>query len=67
MPKNDFTGKIRDYDTFRKKLPKNVGDLGKLIAQSGHTGWDIKRCSCISAISQCRSNIFNRLPFSAWH
>ena len=50
MPKNDFTRKIKDFDAY-KKLPKNVGDLGKLIfakgfeklpkvkkiAQSGHT------------------------------
>ena len=28
LPKNDFTGK---FLTPLKKLPKNVGDLGKLI------------------------------------
>ena len=50
MPKNYFTRKNKDFDTFTP-LPKNVGDLGKLIvakgsdklpkvqqiAQSGHT------------------------------
>ena len=30
LPKNDFTRKIKDFETFTK-LPKNVGDLGKLI------------------------------------
>ena len=34
LPKNDFTRKIIDFDTF-KKLPKNVGDLGKLIVAKG--------------------------------
>ena len=29
MLKNDFTRKMIDFDNF-KKLPKNVGDLGKL-------------------------------------
>ena len=33
-PKNDFTRKIKDFDTF-PKLPKNVGDLGKLIVVTG--------------------------------
>ena len=28
--KNDFTRKMKDFDTF-SKLPKNVGDLGKFI------------------------------------
>jgi len=28
LPKNDFTRKMIDFDTFTK-LPKNVGDLGK--------------------------------------
>ena len=51
VAQNDFTIKIKDFDTF-KKCPKNVGDLGILsvakdfeklakvqkIAQSGHTG-----------------------------
>ena len=51
MPQNDLSRKIKDFDTFTK-LPKNVGDLGKLIvaagfeklpkvqliAKSGHTG-----------------------------
>ena len=50
LPKNNFTRKMIDFDTF-KKLPKNVRDLGKFIvakgfknmpkvqkiAQSGHT------------------------------
>ena len=50
VAQNDFTRKIKDFNTF-KKLPKNVGDLGNLIvakcfkklpnvqkiAQSGHT------------------------------
>ena len=31
VAKNDFTWKIKDFDTF-KKLPNNVGDLGKTIA-----------------------------------
>ena len=30
MPKNDFTWKMIDFNTL-PKLPKNVGDLGKLI------------------------------------
>ena len=51
MPKNDFTKKLKIL-TPLQKLPKNVGDLGKLtvaegfkklptvqkITQSGHTG-----------------------------
>ena len=35
MPKNDFTRKIIDFDTFTK-MPKNVGDLGKLIVAKGY-------------------------------
>ena len=31
LPKNDFTRKIIDFDTFTKIL-KNVRDLGKLSA-----------------------------------
>ena len=34
LPKNDFTRKMIDFITF-KKSPKNVGDLGKLIAANG--------------------------------
>ena len=34
MPQNDFTAKIKDFDTFTK-LPRNVGDLGKLIVAKG--------------------------------
>ena len=34
VAKNDFTRKINFFDTF-KKLPKNVGDLGKLFAAKG--------------------------------
>ena len=30
MPKNDFTRKMIDFDNLQK-LPKNVGDLDKLI------------------------------------
>ena len=30
LPKNDFTRKNKDFDTL-SKLPKNVGDLGKLF------------------------------------
>ena len=30
LPKNDFTRKIKYLETFTK-LPKNAGDLGKLI------------------------------------
>ena len=30
-----FTRKMIDFDTFTKKCPKNVGDLGKLIAAKG--------------------------------
>ena len=51
VAQNGFTRKIKDFDTF-KKLPKNVGDFGKLfvakgfekfpkvqlITQSDHTG-----------------------------
>ena len=36
LPKNDFTRKIKDFDTF-KKLPKNGGDWGKLIVAKGFT------------------------------
>ena len=46
LPKNDFTRKMKDFDTFQK-LPKNVWYLGKLIVvkvpqsakitKSGHT------------------------------
>ena len=52
MPKKDFTRKMKDQPW--QKLPKNVGDLGKIIvatgfeklskvqwiAQSGHTAWN---------------------------
>ena len=34
MPKNDFTRKMIDFDNFTK-MPKNVGDLGKLIVAKG--------------------------------
>ena len=34
IAKNDFTIKIKDIDTFTK-LPKNVGNLGKLIVAKG--------------------------------
>ena len=34
LPKNDFTRKIKDFDTFTK-IAKNVGDLGKLIVAKG--------------------------------
>ena len=34
LPKNEFTRKMIDFDTFTK-LPKNVGDLDKLIAAKG--------------------------------
>ena len=34
LPKNDFTRKMKDFDTF-KILPKNKGNLGKAIAASG--------------------------------
>ena len=30
-----FTRKMIDFDTFTKKCPKNVGDLGKLIVAKG--------------------------------
>ena len=33
-PMNDFCRKMIDFDTFIK-LPKNVGDLGKLIVAKG--------------------------------
>ena len=33
MPKNDFTRKIIYFDTFTK-MPKNEGDLGKLILKT---------------------------------
>ena len=63
MPKNDFIKKVKIL-TPLQKLPKNVGDLGKLIvakcfkklpkvqkiAQSGHTA-DITNSECfISAL-----------------
>ena len=33
MPKKDFPRKSKEFDlTPLQKLPKNVGDLGKLIA-----------------------------------
>ena len=38
MPKNDFTRKIKDFDTFAK-LPNNVGNLGKLIVAKGFKKW----------------------------
>ena len=34
VAKNDFTGKMIDCNTFTK-LPKNVGDLDKLIVAKG--------------------------------
>ena len=34
LPKNDFTRKIIDFNTFTK-LPKNVGDLDELIVAKG--------------------------------
>ena len=34
VPQNDFTSKIIDFDTFTK-MPKNLGDLGKLIVAIG--------------------------------
>ena len=35
VAKNNFTRKIKDFDTFTKKLLKNVGDFGKLIVAKG--------------------------------
>ena len=34
VAQNDFTRKMIDFDTFTE-LPKNVGDLGKLIIAKG--------------------------------
>ena len=34
LPRNYFTTKIKDFDTF-KKFPKNVRKLGKLIVAKG--------------------------------
>ena len=34
VAQNDFTRKIKDFDTSQK-LPKNVGDLCKLIVATG--------------------------------
>jgi len=34
LPKIDFTGKMIDFDTFTK-MPKNAGDLGKLVVAKG--------------------------------
>ena len=34
LPKNDFTNKMEDFDNF-KKLPKNVGNLKKIIVATG--------------------------------
>ena len=42
MPKNDFTRKM----TPLQKLPKNVGDLGKLIVQF----YSLKRCSATRSL-----------------
>ena len=35
LPKNDFTRKMIDFGHLYKKLPKTVGDLGKLIVSKG--------------------------------
>ena len=35
MTQKDFTRKIIDFLTPLQKLPKNVGDLGKLIVAKG--------------------------------
>ena len=34
LPKNNFTRKMIDFDSFQK-LPKNGGDWGKLIVAKG--------------------------------
>ena len=34
LPKNDFTRKMKDFNTLQKLL-KNAGDLGKLIIAKG--------------------------------
>ena len=34
LPKNYFPRKMIDFDTFTK-MPKNVGDLGKLVVAKG--------------------------------
>ena len=34
VDQNDFTKKIKDFNTF-KKLPKNVGRLGKYFGAKG--------------------------------
>ena len=38
LPKNDFSRKRMDFDTL-EKLPKNVGDLAKLIIAKGFKKW----------------------------
>ena len=38
LPENDFTRKMIDFDNFTK-MPKNVGDLGKLIVAKGFKKW----------------------------
>ena len=35
LSKNDFTRKMIDFGHLYKKLPKTVGDLGKLIVSKG--------------------------------
>ena len=40
VTKNDFTRKVIDFDTFTL-LPKNVGDLGKLIVAKGFEKFSI--------------------------
>ena len=34
VAKNDLTSKMIDFNTFTK-MPKNVGDLGKIIVAKG--------------------------------
>ena len=34
IPQNDFTRKIKDFDTFTK-FPENVVEMGKLIVATG--------------------------------
>ena len=61
--KNDFTRKMIDVDTF-SKMPKNVGDMGKIIvtkgfkklpkvqyiAQSGHTDYNRQELAILGQV-----------------
>ena len=35
VAKNNFTRKIKDFDTFTKIAPNNMGNLAKIIVPTG--------------------------------